>query len=66
MTNTANGQAIVTKVQLDNVRIGDVTLHGVDALVQESDLPIVLLGMSFLSRMEIRNDSGTMTMKKRY
>ena len=45
MTNTANGQAIVTKVQLDNVRIGDVTLHGVDALVHQVELPVALLGM---------------------
>ena len=63
---TANGVVPAWRVRLDSVRVGDVTLHGVDALVQESDLPIVLLGMSFLSRMEIRNDSGTMTMKKRY
>ncbi len=66
MTNTANGQAMVTKVQLDNVRIGDVTLHGVDALVHQGELPVALLGMSFLNRMEMQRDGSTMTLKKRF
>lgn len=66
MTSTANGQAMVTKVQLDNVRIGDVTLHGVDALVHQGELPVALLGMSFLNRMEMQRDGSTMTLKKRF
>lgn len=66
MTNTANGQAVVTKVQLDTVRIGDVTLHGVDALVHQGELPVTLLGMSFLNRMEMLRDGSTMTLKKRF
>lgn len=66
MTSTANGQAMVTKVQLDNVRIGDITLHGVDALVHQGELPVALLGMSFLNRMEMQRDGSTMTLKKRF
>ena len=66
MTNTANGQAQVSKVKLDTVRIGDVTLHNVDALVHQNDLPVALLGMSFLNRMEMQRDGGTMTLKKQY
>jgi aspartyl protease family protein len=66
MTQTANGQARVWKVRLDTVRIGDITLHGVDGLVHEADMPIALLGMSFLSRMDIRNEGSTMTLKKRF
>ena len=54
------------RVTLDSVRVGDVTINGVDGLVQESDLPIVLLGMSFLSRTEMRNEGTTMTLKKRF
>jgi len=34
-------------VELDGVR-----LLGVDAAVHETDLPVVLLGMSFLNRLE--------------
>ena len=66
ISNTANGQVRVWKVKFDTVRVGDVTLHGVDGLVHETDLPIVLLCMSFLSRMEIRNEGSTMTLKKRF
>ena len=66
ITNTANGQAQVSKVKLDTVRVGDVTLHNVDALVHQNDLPVALLGMSFLSRMEMQRDGVTMTLKKQY
>jgi aspartyl protease family protein len=63
---TANGVGRVWKVRLDTVRIGDITVHGVDGIVHETDLPVALLGMSFLSRMEIRNEGTTMTLKKKY
>jgi aspartyl protease family protein len=66
MSNTANGQAPVTKIRLDTVRVGEVTLYGIDALVHESDMPIALLGMSFLNRMEMQHDGSTMTLKKRF
>jgi aspartyl protease family protein len=66
MTNTANGQAMVTKVQLDTVRIGDITLNNVDALIHQTDLPMALLGMSFLNRMDMQRDGSTLTLKKRY
>jgi len=66
VSNTANGQISVSRVKLDSVRVGDVTLHNVDALVQQNDMPIALLGMSFLNRMEMQRDGSTMTLKKRY
>lgn len=66
MSNTANGQAVVSKVQLATVRIGDVTLHNVDALIHQTDMPVALLGMSFLNRMEMLRDGSTMTLKKRF
>ena len=66
MTQTANGQVVVSKIQLDTVRIGDVTLHNVDALVHQTEMPMALLGMSFLNRMEMQRDGGTMTLRKRF
>ncbi|MBK7648947.1 MAG: TIGR02281 family clan AA aspartic protease [Betaproteobacteria bacterium] len=66
LTNTANGQAVVSKTQLDTVRIGDVTLHNIDALIHQSDMPMALLGMSFLNRMEMQREGSTMTLKKRF
>ncbi|MGB9193757.1 MAG: TIGR02281 family clan AA aspartic protease [Azonexus sp.] len=66
MTQTANGQSAVSKIQLDTVRIGDVTLHNVDALIHQTEMPMALLGMSFLNRMEMQRDGSTMTLKKRF
>jgi len=66
MTMTANGPARVWRVKLDSVRLGGISLSGVDAAVHEQDMPVVLLGMSFLNRMEIQRDGSTMTLTKRY
>lgn len=66
MTQTANGQSVVSKIQLDTVRIGDVTLHNVDALIHQTEMPMALLGMSFLNRMEMQRDGSTMSLKKRF
>ena len=41
-------------------------LNGVDALVHQGELPVALLGMSFLNRMEMQRDGSTMTLKKRF
>jgi aspartyl protease family protein len=65
--NTANGLAQATLIKLDVVRVGDITLNGVDAAVHETaDMPYILLGMSFLNRMEMVRDGESMTLKKRF
>lgn len=66
MTMTANGPARVWRVTLNSVRVGDILLNQVEASVHEHDLPIALLGMSFLNRMEMKREGVTMTLKKRY
>ena len=66
MTQTANGQSVVSKVKLDTVRVGSTTLHNVDASIHQNDMPVALLGMSFLNRMEMQRDGNTMTLKKRF
>jgi len=63
---TANGQAVTSKVQLDTVQIGDVTLRNVDAVILQTEMPTALLGMSFLNRMEMLREGSTMTLKKRF
>lgn len=65
-TMTANGTVRVWRVQLPNVKVGNITLHNVDATVHEHDMPIVLLGMSFLNRMEMRRDGSSLTLTQRY
>lgn len=65
-SQTANGQVMVSKVKLDTVSIAGVTLRQVDAVLHQNDMPIALLGMSFLNRMEMQRDGGTMTLRQRY
>lgn len=66
LTSTANGQAVVTRVKLDTVRVGDITVNNVDALIHQADMPMALLGMSFLNRMDMQREGSTMTLKKRF
>ena len=65
--NTANGVAPAYLVKLDTVKLGAIELNWVDAAVHErSGLPMALLGMSFLSRVEMRRDGQTMTLIRRF
>ena len=58
--------ARVYRVKLDTVKLGDITLNNVDALVHEAEMPFVLLGMSFLNRVEMRREGTDLTLTKRY
>lgn len=65
--NTANGKIIVYRIKLDTVTVGALTLNDIEAAVTEGDgLAYPLLGMSFLSRTDIKRDGETMTLTKRY
>ena len=64
--NTANGTVPVYVVKLNTVKIGDIELNQVDAVVQESGLSFALLGMSFLNRTEMRREGEQMTLIKRF
>lgn len=66
MVQTANGVTQAWLVTLNSVRIGDVVLNQVEGTVHQHDLPVALLGMSFLNRMEMKRDGQTMTLRKRY
>jgi aspartyl protease family protein len=65
--STANGVVAAYRVKLDEVRVGSVLLNNVDGIVQpDNSMPVVLLGMSFLNRMEMKRDGETMVLKKRF
>lgn len=67
LASTANGVVPAYKVELDEVRVGAITLRNVGALVQEgAGPPLVLLGMSFLSRVEMVRNGDSMTLQKRF
>lgn len=66
LIQTANGVVVSYRVRLDSISVGDITLHGVDAVVLDGDsLPIALLGMSFLNRLDMRREGGTLTLVRR-
>jgi aspartyl protease family protein len=66
MMNTANGTAPAWRVKLDSVRVGDISVDGVDAVVMETQAMPVLLGMSFLNRMDMRREGQILTLTKRF
>ena len=51
---------------LNTVKVGDIVLNQVDALVQENNLGFALLGMSFLKRTEMRREGEQMMLTKRF
>jgi len=63
-TNTANGDSIGYMVRLKSVKIGGVTAHDVSAMIAPGLDGDVLLGMSFLGRMDVRLYKGEMTIKQ--
>ena len=67
ISHTANGIVSVYRIPLDTVKVGDVTLHQVDAAVIDGQgMDITLLGMSFLNRLEMKRSGSTLTLTKSY
>ncbi len=66
VVQTAGGPRSAYKVTLDTVRVGEIAINQVDALVIEADLPFALLGMSFLNRTEMKREGETMVLIKRF
>ena len=67
LSQTASGIVQVYRVKLDTLKVGDITLYNVDAAVHAGGrLPIGLLGMSFLNRMEMKRDGAALTLTRRY
>jgi aspartyl protease family protein len=64
--NTANGQAIGYLLKLASVRIGQVDIPNVDAIVSPQPMPYVLLGNSFLTRFSMHKESDVMVLERRY
>jgi len=65
VSQTANGPVAVQIVTLNRVRVGEVELRNVGALVVPQALPFVLLGNSFLSRFQMRRDNDVMRLQLR-
>lgn len=65
LSHTANGTVPVYAVNLTSVRVGDVEIANVAGVVVPSDMPMVLLGNSFLNRFNMRRDNDVMRLEKK-
>lgn len=64
--NTANGQTLGYLLTLNSMRVADVEVFNVEAIVSPQSMPFVLLGNSFLTRFSMRRDSDQMVLERRY
>jgi aspartyl protease family protein len=64
---TASGYARAYGVTLKRVQVGEITLHDVAAVVVEGDNPTsVLLGMTFLNRVDLEHQGNVMVLRTKY
>jgi aspartyl protease family protein len=65
--STAGGMVSAYHVPLEKLTIGNITLHQVEATVVIGDFPSeILLGNSFLSRVEMSEEEGVMVLRTKY
>ena len=64
--STANGVIPAWRVKLNTLRVGDVVVYDVDAVVSSGSMPYVLLGNSFLSRFQMTRTNDQMVLDKRF
>lgn len=64
---TASRVETVYRVMLDNVKVGAIQLRNVEAVVLDGPQPQkILLGMSFLGRLEMQNDGQRLLLRRKY
>lgn len=66
MSSTANGNVRIWRMQVDTLEVGGLKVHNVDAAIHEQDMPVSLLGMSFLNRMQWQREGDKLILHKRY
>ncbi|PKO93555.1 MAG: TIGR02281 family clan AA aspartic protease [Betaproteobacteria bacterium HGW-Betaproteobacteria-1] len=65
--HTASGNVAAYRVVINTLKIGAVVLHQVEGVVLEGNSPaVVLLGMSALSRLEMKREGIALTLIKKY
>jgi aspartyl protease family protein len=64
--STANGSVRGYRVKLASVRVGDVEVFDVDAVVTPQAMPYMLLGNSFLTRFAMTRENDQLTLVRRY
>jgi aspartyl protease family protein len=63
---TANGSVMGYGIHLTTVRLGEVEVHNVRAIVTSAPMPFVLLGNSFLAHFQLKQENDRLTLDKRF
>ncbi len=64
---TANGDVSAYLVKISTLKIGTIILNNVVATVNEGGSPpVVLLGMTALTHMSMKNENSILTLRKKY
>lgn len=63
---TANGTVLGWQTTLNSVRVGDVEVFDVPAVVAPRDMPFILLGNSFLTRFQMNRTNEEMVLTRRF
>lgn len=67
LVQTASGIADAYSVKLSSVELGGITVRSVQASVVEGDYPaMVLLGMTFLQHVSMREQNGTLFLQAKH
>jgi len=65
-SSTVNGMVKGWRMSLASLRVENMTVRNVDAMVVDNDsLPIGLLGMSFLGRFDMQRQGSTLVLRRR-
>ena len=64
--STANGMATGYRVVLSSVRVGEVQVFEVGAIVLPQAMPYILLGNSFLTRFQMQRNNDQLTLERRF
>jgi len=63
---TANGMVTGWRMRLSSVRLSDVEVFDIEAIVTPISMPFVLLGNSYLTRFQMTRNNQQMVLEKRY
>ncbi|HEX5804947.1 MAG TPA: retropepsin-like aspartic protease [Macromonas sp.] len=63
---TANGETTGRVIQINSLRIGEVTSYNVTAVVTPTEMPFALLGNTFLARFNLLRENDRMILQPRY
>ncbi|MDO8419540.1 MAG: TIGR02281 family clan AA aspartic protease [Rubrivivax sp.] len=65
LTQTANGPVVVQSLTLGSLRVGEVELNNIQAIVLPTAMPYVLLGNSWIGRFQMRRENDVMRLELR-